>query len=97
VELGPGFSEPPAGSSLSLAIRPEKIALFPAGAEGENRIPVRVAQLIYIGSETHYVLHAGKETLTAYALNAGAGAPEFAVGQEATAWLPPPALVTLED
>ena len=25
------------------------------------------------------------------------GAPDYAVGQEATAWLPPPALVTLED
>ena len=97
VELGSGFSEVPARSSFSLAIRPEKIALSPPGAEGENRIPVRVAQLIYIGSETHYVLHAGKETLTAYALNAGAGAPEYAVGEEATAWLPPSALVTLED
>jgi spermidine/putrescine transport system ATP-binding protein len=98
VEFGPDLSEASGRSSFSLAIRPEKIVLFPPGAtEGENRIPVRVAQLIYIGSETHYVLHAGKETLTTYAMNAGGGAPEYTVGQEATAWLPPPALVLLED
>jgi spermidine/putrescine transport system ATP-binding protein len=97
VELGPDFHEAATRSSFSLAIRPEKIALFPPGSDGENRIPVRVAQLIYRGSETHYVLHAGKETLTANVLNAGLGAPEYTVGQEATAWLPPSALVTLED
>jgi hypothetical protein len=71
--------------------------MSPLGAVGENRVSVRVAQLIYIGSETHYVLEAGKETLTAYTMNAGSGAPTYEVGQEATAWLPPAALVLLDD
>jgi len=93
------FDSPAADrSSFNLAIRPEKIALFPArGAEGENRLPVRVAQVIYNGSETHYVLEAFKEILTAYAMNAGAGVPEYAAGEEATAWLPAQALVVLDD
>ncbi|HEY6928208.1 MAG TPA: ABC transporter ATP-binding protein, partial [Thermoanaerobaculia bacterium] len=52
-------------SSFSLAIRPEKIVLSPAGgAKGENQVTVRVSQVIYNGSETHYVLEAGAETLT---------------------------------
>jgi len=96
-ELGPETALTAEKSSISLAIRPERVVMSPKGTVGENRISVRVAQLIYIGSETHYVLEAGKETLTAYAMNAGSGAPAYAVGQEATAWLPPAALVLLED
>jgi spermidine/putrescine transport system ATP-binding protein len=95
--LGPETAAPPEKSSIRLAIRPERVVLFPKGAGGENRVSVRVAQLIYIGSETHYVLEAGSETLTAYTMNAGSGAPAYAVGEEATAWLPPAALVLLDD
>ncbi|MGE5278740.1 MAG: ABC transporter ATP-binding protein [Acidobacteriota bacterium] len=84
--------------SFSLAIRPEKVAVLPsAEAPGENRVPVRVVQLIYIGSETHYVLEAGATQLTAYAMNAGAGSPAYAVGDSAVAFLPASALVVLED
>jgi spermidine/putrescine transport system ATP-binding protein len=98
VEFGGDAPEAARRSSFSLAIRPEKIALLPAGeTEGENHVPVRVAQVIYIGSETHYVLDAGKGMLTAYAMNAGAGLPAYAVDQSATAWLPSSALVVLED
>ena len=98
VEVDPDLSDALARSSFTLAIRPEKIVLFPpGGTQGENRVPVQVVQLIYIGSETHYVLQAGSETLTAYAMNAGAGAPEYVAGQAASAWLPPTALVVLED
>jgi spermidine/putrescine transport system ATP-binding protein len=98
VEFGADVPEAARRSSFSLAIRPEKIVLSSAGeAGGENRVPVRVAQLIYIGSETHYVLDVGEGTLTAYAMNAGAGSRAYGVGQPATAWLPPSALVLLED
>jgi spermidine/putrescine transport system ATP-binding protein len=84
--------------SFSLAIRPEKVAVLPGTeAPGENRVPVRVAQLIYIGSETHYVLEAGAARLTAYAMNAGAGSPAYAVGESAVAFLPASSLVVLED
>jgi spermidine/putrescine transport system ATP-binding protein len=96
VEPGP----PPAAGrlSFSLAIRPEKITVLPPSqAAGENRVAVKVKQLIYIGSETHYVLEAGPATLTAYAMNAGTGAPAFGVGESATAVLPAASLVVLED
>jgi spermidine/putrescine transport system ATP-binding protein len=84
--------------AFCLAIRPEKIRVrSAAGSAGENRFPARVAQLIYIGSETHYVLTAGPLTLTAYALNAGSGAPAFGVGESVVAELPAGSLVVLED
>ena len=86
--------------SFGLAIRPEKIAILPESSPpGENRIPARVAELVYIGSETHYVLETagGRAKLTAHAMNAAGGAPELAVGRAALAWLPPEALIVLED
>ena len=98
VEFDADTPESARRSSFSLAIRPEKVALLPhADTGGQNRVPVRVSQLIYMGSETHYVLEAGEGTLTTYAMNAGAGSPAYAVGQSAIASLPPSALVVLED
>jgi len=84
--------------SFSLAIRPEKVLVLPASeGAGENRFAARVAQIIYIGSETHYILEAGSGRLTAYALNAGAGAATYAVGDSCVAALPSSSLVVLED
>jgi spermidine/putrescine transport system ATP-binding protein len=64
---------------------------------GENRVPVTVRELIYIGSETHYLLEAGDLTLTAYAMNSRVGHQGFDLGQRAVACLPPAGLVVLED
>jgi len=84
--------------AFSLAIRPEKIAVLPAGTPpGENRVAARVASLVYIGSETHYVLEAGTASLIAYAMNSGTGAPAYEPGQAAVAHLPATSLVVLED
>ncbi len=83
---------------LTLAIRPEKVRLAPAGEEGENRVPVAVRELIYIGSETHYLLDAPEGmTLTAFAMNARVGSQGFDLGQPATAILPPAGLLVLDD
>ncbi len=90
--------ERPRGSPVTVAIRPEKIAVVPpSDLPGENRIPVRVERIIYIGSETHYVLQAGPGRLTACALNSGTGSSAFATGDSAVAVLPPESLVVLED
>jgi spermidine/putrescine transport system ATP-binding protein len=98
LRLPEGEGEPGRRAAFCLAIRPEKIRVRPAAeSAGENRIPARVAQLIYIGSETHYVLTAGSLTLTAYALNAGSGAPAFGIGESVVAELPSGSLVVLED
>ncbi len=84
--------------SFSLAIRPEKVLVLPPSeGAGENRVTARVAQIIYIGSETHYMLEAGSARLMAYALNAGAGAPTYSVGDSCVAALPSSSLVVLED
>ena len=69
---------------FTLAIRPEKVTLCPPQeCAGENRMKVRVEELIYIGSETHYVLRAGEQRLTAEAMNVKVGSQGFDIGQEA--------------
>jgi spermidine/putrescine transport system ATP-binding protein len=98
LRLPQGGGEAERRGAFCLAIRPEKIRVRSAAeSAGENRIPARVAQLIYIGSETHYVLTAGPLTLTAYALNAGSGAPAFRIGESVVVELPAASLVVLED
>ncbi len=83
--------------ACTLAIRPEKVGLGAAAESGENRLPVTVRELIYIGSETHYLLDAGGQELLAYAMNEKVGSQGFDRGQQATAYLPPAGLQVLED
>ncbi|HUK81479.1 MAG TPA: ABC transporter ATP-binding protein [Verrucomicrobiae bacterium] len=99
VELGANPSEAARRDQFTVAIRPEKVSLSgPNEAPGENRIKVKVEQLIYIGSETHYVLRAGDGVeLKAQALNVRGCAPEFDIGKEAIAFLPAAGLLILDD
>ncbi len=84
--------------AITLAIRPEKVVLCAASEAPEgNRVPVTVKELIYIGSQTQYLVAAGGETWTVYRMNARPGVAEFALGQEAVVHLPPAALIVLED
>jgi spermidine/putrescine transport system ATP-binding protein len=84
--------------TFTLGIRPEKVRLCrPAEAPGENTVPARVDQLIYHGSETHYLLSAGKHQLRATALNTSLGGRGFEVGEEAVLYLPPAGMIVLED
>jgi spermidine/putrescine transport system ATP-binding protein len=98
VEFG---SNPPAAAQrekFTLAIRPEKVTLLPATEQaGENRVKVRVEELIYIGSETHYVLRAGEQRLTAEAMNVKVGSQGFDIGHEAVVYLPAGGLLVLDD
>jgi spermidine/putrescine transport system ATP-binding protein len=92
---------PPAAAShdkFTLAIRPEKVTMCaPDECTGENRFKVRVEQLIYIGSETHYVLRAGNQMLSAEAMNIKVGSQGFDIGAEAIAYLPAAGLLVLDD
>jgi spermidine/putrescine transport system ATP-binding protein len=91
-------SETAGKDSFTVAIRPEKVSLCrPDECEGENRFPVRVKELIYVGSETHYVLEAAGQTLGAEIMNTKPGPQGFDIGQEAVAHLPAAALIILED
>jgi spermidine/putrescine transport system ATP-binding protein len=85
--------------SFTVAIRPEKVVLSPPDQKppAENCVRVRVEQLIYIGSETHYHLDAAGTVLTAEAMNIKGCRPEFDLGREALANLPAAGLVVLDD
>ena len=101
-----GRTFPESGRS-TLAIRPEKVTLEAQGTPGPNRLAAAVEQLVYIGSETHYILAiesageggqgAGCGKLTAYAMNARFGPQGLEIGDRVTAHLPPAALLVLED
>ena len=90
----------PAGrEKFTVAIRPEKVTLYAPGQASatENCVPARVEQLIYIGSETHYHLYAAGVELTAEAMNVKGCRPEFDIGREVIAHLPPAGMVALDD
>jgi spermidine/putrescine transport system ATP-binding protein len=88
----------PARERFTLAIRPEKLHLCSDhAAGGENHVPVQIEQIVYVGSETHYELRAGPQVLRAEVMNAEAGSQAFRLGQEAVAYLPPAALIILDD
>ncbi len=101
-ELRVEFGTEPGGAAardqFTLAIRPEKITLSPPSAAlGENQVRARVEQLIYVGSETHYTLVAGSQTLAVEVMNVRGCRPEFDIGREVIAHLPPTGLVVLDD
>ncbi len=53
---------PAAGAAVTLAVRPEKIALLPAGADvadGRNRVDARLLATVYAGAASTHALDAG--------------------------------------
>jgi spermidine/putrescine transport system ATP-binding protein len=94
-ELRAGDPEP--DGKVTLAIRPEKVRLVTDGGQGENRVSGRVEQVIYIGSESHYLVRAGEQLFTAYAMNARAGSRELKAEEQVVLELPASSLIVLED
>ncbi len=82
------------GQAVSVAIRPEKMRLLPAGAQpasGEaNQYAGRVESLVYIGTDTHYgVRLAGKQSVRVRQQNNAPGSrPLVAEGEAATLHFP---------
>ncbi|MBL9127019.1 MAG: TOBE domain-containing protein, partial [Verrucomicrobiales bacterium] len=104
--LGPLWvaTPPPNRETCTLVIRPERIRILPNTVETEtspaiNRLRTRVVQSVFAGSETHYELRSGTETLRVETLNASAAtAPDrLRAGGDAWIELPPDALVLLDD
>jgi spermidine/putrescine transport system ATP-binding protein len=88
----------PGRDQFTLAIRPEKIRLVSKTTQnGENECTVCIDQLIYKGSETHYDLSHGDQPLQAVAMNRHHPEHSLNLGTEATAYLPPEALIILDD
>jgi spermidine/putrescine transport system ATP-binding protein len=85
------------GRRVTLAIRPEKVALASPGEAGTNKVPGTIEQLIYIGSETHYILSTPGGRLTAYVMNSLLGPLGLEIGDRITAHMPSSALLVLED
>ena len=63
----------------------------------ENRVKVRVEEVIYVGSETHYIVQAGNQKLTVEQMNLAVGSQGFNLGQEAVVYLPAGGLLVLDD
>jgi spermidine/putrescine transport system ATP-binding protein len=83
---------------VTLAIRPEKVQLMSeTDSNGENEFKARIEQLIYKGSETQYDLIAGTQRIQALRMNNCMAAQEFSVGQQVNVYLPPEALILLDD
>jgi spermidine/putrescine transport system ATP-binding protein len=89
--------DPPVGGTASFAVRPEKLALMSPYREGENIFAARVEQVVYIGSESHYRLDSPIGSLTAYVMNSLLGPAGLDVGSAVGVFVPPSALVMLED
>ncbi len=89
----------PANGKATLAIRPEKVALAAAGGQSrENCVPARVEEVLYIGAESHYLLSTPLGRMTAYVMNSlQQGLQGLEIGDAVELFLPPSALVVLED
>lgn len=85
-------------SAVTLAIRPEKVQLHATRhARTENCVQAQLEEVIYVGSETHYVVRCGKQELRAEVMNSHRAHEVFRPGQDVIAYLPPDALIVLED
>ena len=62
-----------------------------------NCVKARVQELLYIGSETHYILEAAGKNISAELMNTQMGSQGFEAGQEISLSMPPSALVVLDD
>jgi spermidine/putrescine transport system ATP-binding protein len=98
VLTSPGSASLTAGKKITLAIRPEKLQLqLLSAVTEENTLRARIENLVYCGAETQYRLNTGALTLSASAMNAAPGLAIHRVGHEVRLYLPPAALVILED
>jgi len=83
---------------VTLAIRPEKVQLMSKmDSNGKNEFRARIEQLIYKGSETQCDLAIGNQRIQALIVNNRMHVQEFNVGQQVTVYLPPEALILLDD
>jgi spermidine/putrescine transport system ATP-binding protein len=79
------------GSDVTLAVRPEKIALAPGG-------PGRVAQSVYVGTDTNYEVRLGEALrLNVRMQNGVDGRAQFAVGDTVAVAVPAGAARMLQD
>jgi len=76
------------GSEITVALRPEKLTIHPAGKTQQESIPGRVEEMVYIGTDTRFIVRVSDQSvLVARMQNLGEGAVMFSVGSEvAVTW-----------
>jgi len=83
---------------LNLAIRPEKVCIQAAAESNtENVVRASVEEVLYIGSESHYIFRLGERRISGEMMNTRVGSQGFEVGQETSLLFPPSALIVLND
>ena len=83
--------------AVKVAIRPERVEVFPYGADGENRVPGMVERLVFLGSTTQVFLRlATGAALQTFVRNDGA-ALSYSQGTAVSVGLPADALRVLPD
>jgi spermidine/putrescine ABC transporter ATP-binding subunit len=79
-------SSSPVGSRVRVAVRPERVHMGGAGADG---IAATIRDIVYRGAATHYFLDSAGGPLMCYRQNATPGGGEHAVGDQVRcAWDP---------
>jgi spermidine/putrescine transport system ATP-binding protein len=86
-----------ATGAVKVAIRPERVHLYPHDSTGANRIPGMVERLVFLGSTTHIFLRvATGAALQGLIRNDGAALP-YSQGTPVSIGLPADALRVLPD
>jgi spermidine/putrescine transport system ATP-binding protein len=86
-----------ASGAVKIAIRPERIDVFPYGTDGPNRLPGMVERLVFLGSTTQVFLRlASGSPLQTLVRNDGAEVP-YSQGTPVSVGLPADALRVLPD
>ena len=100
IEIATGDPLPSAGGVVALAVRPEKISLWPAdsapvGTEGENRLSGEIVHTIYSGSSITYRLAVPGRELMVFEQNRSAR--PYAPGDRVVATWPAEHTVVVEE
>ena len=91
----PVAADLPAGTSVRLAIRPEKIGL--AASSSAVGLPALLREIVYRGATTHLYLESAAGPVIAYLQNAAPDAATWRVGDEARCSWAPASAVVLEE
>jgi spermidine/putrescine ABC transporter ATP-binding subunit len=100
IEIATGDPLPSAGGVVALAVRPEKMSLWPAdsapaGAAGENRLGGEIVRTVYSGSSITYRLAVPGRELTIFEQNRSAR--PYAPGDRVVATWPAEHTVVVEE
>jgi spermidine/putrescine transport system ATP-binding protein len=86
-----------ATGSVKVAIRPERISVFPYGTDGPNRVPGMVERLVFLGSTTQVFLRLATGSALQTVLRNDGTALSYSQGTPVTVGLPADALRVLPD